>query len=168
MEKIVINVGSGVYTLKPLPFDSEIDLKEYVKIDHGNILGELLTMPLVLNQIANLRADVEHSVSLQKITVEVTKAEIEKEYKASRAGLKTTLNDLDAHVSTHPVFLEEKTKLLTLQKQFAYMDSFYWSAKSKLDALQVISNKVTPEEFNIELLESNINNVLIRKFNGKL
>lgn len=168
MEKIVINIGESTYTLKPLPFDSEIDLKEYIRIDHSNILGELLTMPLVLNQIANLRADVEHAVSLQKITVEVTKAEIEKDYKASRSGLKTTLNDIDSHVSTHSLFLDERAKYLTLQKQYAYMDSFYWSAKSKLDALQVISNKITPEEFNVELLESNINNVLVRKFNGKL
>lgn len=168
MDKIVIEIGGAVYTLKPLLFDTEIDLKEYIRIDHSNIMGELLTMPLVLNQIANLKAEVDHQTSLQKIFVDTTRAEIENTYKASRAGLKTTLNDLDNYVSTHPIFIAEKEKFHNLQKQAAYMDSFYWSAKAKLDALETISSKISPDEFNLELLEKNINNVLVKKFNGKL
>lgn len=166
MEKVVIEIKGKVYTLTPTPFEDNINIEEYLKIDYHNIFAELITMPLVLNQIANLKAEVDNMVAHQKTGVEVLKANIEKNIKAERQ--KVSLNDLEVCVLTDKQYQDEKALLIELQKKAAYLDSFYWSAKAKIDALSKISDRISPEEFNVEILESKINNVLVKRFSGNL
>lgn len=164
--RVVIEIGGSFYTLIPTPFDENINISEFLKIDYHNIFAELVTMPLVLNQIANMKAEIDNQVAHQKTGIEILKANIEKKTKAERQ--KVSLNDLEVEVLTDEQYQEERSRFINLQKQASYLDSFYWSAKAKIDALNKISDKIAPEEFNIEILEKRINNVIIKKFNGKI
>lgn len=165
-EKIAIEINNNVYTLQPKPFENNIDIAEYLTIDHSNIFGELVTMPLVLNQIANLRAEIDSLVTHQKNGLEILYANLAKDFKASRQ--KTTVADVEQHIALNEQYQEEKIILINYQKQHAYLDSFYWSAQAKISALNKISDKISPDDFSTEVLEKSINNVIIKKFNGKI
>lgn len=164
--KLVIEVNGSFYTLIPLPFEDNIDIAEYLKTDYSNIFGELITMPLVLNQIANLRAEIDSLVTQQKTGLEILAANLAKDFKSERQ--KTTVADVEQHVILNEQYQKEKDILINYQKQHAYLDSFYWSAQSKINALNKISDKISPEEFNIDILEKSINNVVIKKFQGRI
>lgn len=168
-EKIVIEINEKIYTLIPQPFQDEIEISDYLKIDYHNIFAELITMPLIINQISNIKAEIDTMVSQQKLAVKVLKSNLEKEYKASRSGGKApSLNDLEIYVNTNEEYQKEAMLLINLEKQAAYMESFYWAAKDKINALNKISDKITPDDFSVDILEKSINNVVIKKFNGKL
>lgn len=164
--KIVIELKDNIYTLTPTPLEQDINIEEYLRIDYHNIFAEIITMPLVLNQIANLRAEMDNAVAHQKMGVEILRANIEKGVKKERQ--KVSLNDLENCVLTNKKYQDEKALLIEYQKRAAYLDSFYWSAKAKIDALSKISDKIAPEEFSTEMLEGTINRVVIKKFNGKI
>lgn len=169
MDKITIEVNEQFYTLIPKQFEGDIDIQSYLTIDHGNIIGELMTMPLVLNQISNLKAEVDNQVAEQKAFLKILKSTLEKDFKEEKAGGKSpTINDLEIHVNTHDQYKDELSKLINLEKKASYVEGFMWSAKAKIDALDKISSKLSPDEFNIDLLERSINNVLIKRFNGKI
>jgi len=169
MNIIAVEIQGEVFTLKPHPFENNINIKDFLEIDYHNIFGELVTMPLVLNQIANMKAEVDNQVAHQKAGLEILKANLEKQFKESSKGEKrTTLNDLDNYVLTNEQYQKERSVYIDLQKQASYLDSFYWSATKKIDALSKISDKISPEEFNVDILERNINNVIIKKFKGKI
>lgn len=169
MEKLPIEINGKIYTLLPKPFGEEINIADYLKIDYHNIFAELITMPLVLNQIANMKAEIDNRVLHQKTGLEILRANLEKECKRDSVKQRgPTLNDLEEYVLTNEQYQKERELFNNLQKQAAYLDSFYWSAKAKIDSLQKISDRITPDEFNVEMLEKSINNVIIKKFNGKL
>lgn len=164
-EPIVIKLGNKTYSLIPVDFQDQIDLKEFLTIDVGNITGELLTFPMVMNQISNLKAETDQMVSDQKMVVNILRSNLEKEYKMSRqqSGLKTTNADVESYIYLHEAYQEAERQLIIFQKNSNIMNGFYWSAQSKMDALMKISDKISPEEFNTEVLEKSVNNVLVKR-----
>lgn len=167
-QNLVIEIKGKYYTLIPLPFDENIDIADFLKIDHSNIFGEMATMPLIVNQIANLKAELNSLVSQQKTGLKILSANLIKEYKSSMLGSKTTVADTENYVLLNEQYQKEEDRLNQLQKQYDYMDGFYWSAQAKVKALEKLSSQITPNEFSAEVLEKSLNNVLIKKFNGKI
>ena len=167
MEKLPIEINGKIYTLHPQPFEEDINISDFLKIDYHNIFAELVTMPLVLNQIANMKAEVDNMVAHQKTGLEVLRSNLEKECKEN-SEKKPSLNDLEVYVTTNKQHQKEKEVYINLQKDADYLDSFYWAAKAKIDALQRISDRISPEEFSIDILEKTVNNVVIKKFNGRI
>jgi hypothetical protein len=161
----VIEVKDKFYRLILNELPDDIDIKSYLNIDVGNIVGEILTFPTFLNQIANLKTEIEHLVNQSKINLEITKANIEKTFKEKRVslGLKCTVADVESYLNLHDEVQVAQKEHLQYQKNFNYVNGFYWSAQSKGDALMKISDKLNPEEFSKEILEKTINNIAIKK-----
>jgi hypothetical protein len=60
-------------------------------------------------------------------------------------------------------YIVKKKNYLKVVKQQDYVDSLYWSAKSKDGKLDKLTDRLRPEEFNTEILTERINGVLIKK-----
>ena len=57
--KKVIKIKDKTYFLKFDDFDENVDVDSLLKIDYGNLLGELVTFPVVVNRFGVLLADAE-------------------------------------------------------------------------------------------------------------
>ena len=62
-EVITIELQSGrIAVLRLQSFDTKVDVDDILRIDYSNIMGEILTFPLMFNRIANLKAEQESIV----------------------------------------------------------------------------------------------------------
>jgi hypothetical protein len=165
-DPLLIEVDGKYFRLIVQDFEADIDIESYLKIDYSNILGELLTFPVIINQISNLKAELESLVSKQKLGIDILKANLEKQFKADYTG-KATVAAVENHVTLNQEFQDSSNYLIHLQKQLRYLEGFYWSAQSKMDSLVKLTDKMQPSEFTSDVLEKTVNNVLIRR-NNKL
>ena len=58
-----------------------------------------------------------------------------------------------------------RLKLLDVQRDRDYINSLYWSAKSKDDKLNKLSEKLRPDDFNKEIIEGKLNGISIKSTN---
>lgn len=166
---LLVELKDKFYSLIINELPEEINIEEYLKIDVGNIVGELLTFPTFLNQISNLKSDIETFVNEKHLQLEIFKANLEKEYKISRSSnsLKTTVADVESYLTTHPEVIKKSEEYIKYQEQLSKITGFYWSAQKKGEILLKVSDRLTSEEFNLDILTKSVNNVLIKKVNPK-
>jgi hypothetical protein len=163
-EKIVINLkGDKVAVLSIESFDGDIS-DEIVKIDYNNLLGEIITFPVVYNRIANLRAEVANILAEAKLSLEIQEAQLFEKHKKKliAGGEKGTDKATEAAVLQDPLYATNKKIYLRRLRDFDYVDAMYWSAQSKDRKLNVLVEKISPDEFEKELVEGSINGVMIK------
>ena len=51
-----ITIGDKVYQLQFDDFDEEMDIDNLLRIDHSNLVGEMVTFPVFVNRFGNLLA----------------------------------------------------------------------------------------------------------------
>lgn len=165
-EKITIELeGDKIAVLSIEPFDGDIS-EDIVKIDYSNLLGEIITFPVVFNRVANLRAQTTNIVSHAKLSFDIFEAQLTQK-KQSELSAKSTgargpsIKDVEVAVLTDPSFAIAKKKFLKHQRDFEYIDALYWAAQSKDRKLNVLVEKIHPSEFEKELVEGSINGVMI-------
>lgn len=171
-ETIKIDLNKKIVTLKVTRFETDIDMDDLLKIDYANILGEILTFPVLVNRIGILRVEMEDLVRQEKFNLEVENAKLSEMYrkediisynsKNETVKKKPTINEIENKVSLDPSYQNSQKRLFRLQKNFAYVDSLYWSAKSKDDKLNKLSSFLRPEEFEKEIVEGIINGIMIK------
>lgn len=164
-EQVVIELQNGKMAILVLqPFNSEMEVDDLLRIDYGNIMGEILTWPLMYNRISNLRAEQEYLVSQTKMDTDIFEAQLTEEHRKrlTGSGNKFTVGEVESAVKMDARYSIKRKSLFQAQKNFAYLDSLYWSAQSKDQKLNKIIDKMRPEEFEKELLEDTINGVMIK------
>lgn len=156
-----------VVVLKLQEFDPEIDVDEILRIDYGNIMGEVLTFPLIFNRISNLKSEMQSVVAESKLDLDIFEAQLSEEY---RKKIEATERATDEKVKTairRDVRWRNKMSLhITKLKQLDMLDGLYWSAKSKDGKLDKLTEKFSPNDMEKELIEGVVNGVLI-KFSKK-
>lgn len=164
-ERIVIDRGgSKIITLIIQPFDTDINIDDLLRIDYNNIMGEILTFPLIFNRIANLKADMEELVAKSKLDLDIFEAQLQEEHrkKLLAASEKVTESAVANAVKMDSRYSIKKKAHFEVQKNYNYLDSLYWAAQSKDTKLNRLSEKMRPEDFEKELVEDTINGVMIK------
>lgn len=164
-DRVVIELKDGkMAVLKISEFNTEMDIDDILRIDYSNMMGEILTFPLMFNRIANFKADMEHNVSVAKLDMDVFEAQLFEEHKKKMVANdeKPTEAAIKAAITRDSRYSLKKKHYFKIQKDLAYMDSLYWSAKSKDGKLDSFSHKIRPEDFERELLEDTINGIQIK------
>jgi len=156
----VITIGKKTVTLKIKDLDNDLDVDEMLQIDYANILGEILTFPVLLNRLGILLADVENALRRAEFDLAITKEDLKKKRAIVETKAFHALRDGDEKKNIKPInsptkdqignyvrtknpehqkeeekYIEEKRKLLDIIRDKDYINSFYWSAKSKDDKL---------------------------------
>lgn len=179
---ITIDLGDKIVSLKFNDNDFDYDVDDLLKIDYSNVLGELLTIPVFLNKIGILKAQQESITSKAKMNLDIGDADLKKKHrekltervlvgktegKQIEKVVKPVQDEIDVAVKLDPEYRRLRAEYIKEQKNLEYINSFYWACKDKSDKLNKLAEKITPEEFNREIMETTVNKVKI-KFHKKL
>ena len=150
---IIVN-GTKVSFTKAF-FEGAITINQVVDIDPYNILGEALSLPLVMNAVAILRASAEHRYDVAVFELDILFARLSAEYREEMLDVKVTIAQVEAHVTTTEVYISKKRELLQLKYELKLMDASLRSLQSKdAKVTRLIQSKsIVPEEFEDNLLE---------------
>lgn len=164
-EKSIIPLGDKMYVIQAIPFDTDIIVDDILNTDYGNILGELLTFPVVVNRIMNLKAELGEVVKRSKFDLDVYEAQLSetKRKLLTANGQKTSIKEVENAVLTDKSFIVKKKAHFEVEKNFDYIDSLYWSAQSKQKTLDRLGANLKHDEQ--ELIEGVFNGVLIKAKN---
>lgn len=163
-EKIVIELKTKMVVLNVLPFDTDINVDDILRIDYSNLIGEILTFPVILNRIMNLKAEMQEIVNQSESDLKAFEAELSEKKRnlLAQHGGKTTIAEVENAVRQDKSMIEKKRQHFARIKNLDYLDALYWSAQSKSKLLEKISDKIRPSEFEGELMEDTINGIMIK------
>ena len=167
MQKKLITVGDTTYKLLFDDFDEDMDIDSLLKIDYSNIIGELITFPVIVNRFGNLLAEAESKVSETKLNLEVfeakTKERLRVELAEANGGKNPTVEALNNALLMNNAYQVMRKRLIEVQKTRDYINSIFWSAKDKSSKLDKLSLTVQGGEIPDEVIEGRVNNVLVKK-----
>lgn len=167
MQKKLITVGDTTYKLLFDDFDEDMDIDSLLKIDYSNIIGELITFPVIVNRFGNLLAEAESKVSETKLNLEVfeakTKERLRVELAEANGGKNPTVEALNNALLMNNAYQVMRKRLIEVQKTRDYINSIFWSAKDKSSKLDKLSLTVQDSEIPDSVIEGRVNNVLVKK-----
>ena len=161
----ILHLKNKVLKLKIGDFSSgEIDVEDLLQIQINNLIADIITFPVIFNRLALAKAEIDDLLREEQLDFKIFEAQKYEEHKKELTGKgeKATETAIDNAIIRDPQYKIKKTKLFKIQKEADIIDGLYWSAKSKDQKLNAISLKITPEEFDKEVLEGTINTVQIR------
>lgn len=167
MEKKVVNIAGKQYILNVGEFDEEFDVEEMLKIDYSNLIGELVTFPVIENRIGLMLADAESKVSEVKLNRDIMEAKLKEKYAISLAdengGKRPTVDAINAAVLQDKGFQIILRKKIEAEKARDYANSLLWAMKSKSSKLEKLSLTIQSQDIPVELLEGRVNGIVIKK-----
>lgn len=167
MKKLIITIGDITYKLLFDDFDEEMDIDSLLKIDYSNIIGELITFPVIVNRFGNLLAVVESRVSEAKLNLEVFEAKLKEKLRVELAeqngGKNPTVEALNNAVVINKTYQIMRKKVIEAQKTRDYINSTFWAAKDKSEKLNKLSLSIQSSDLEDSVIEGRINNVLIKR-----
>jgi len=151
--------------------EDEVNIDKILRIDYQNLIPEILTFPAILNKLGVMLADVENDLEEAELDYRIwkakTKAEIRKEWdeddgRPVKRGYKYTIDEVDDEMRVMPAYRAKNKKVIGVRKKRGYVNSFYWSAKSKADKLEKLSLTINPEDVDFDQLIGRFNGVRIK------
>lgn len=162
-----ITIGENVYKLDIPDFDDDIDIESILKIDYSNLIGEIITFPVILNRFGCMLAEMESNVSEGKLNLEVFEAKLKEKYRSSlseqKGGKFPTVDELNSAVSVDSGYQAMKKRFINSQKNRDYIQSVFWSARDKSSKLDKLSLTIQSGDVEEHLIEGKINNIVISK-----
>ena len=167
MAKKVINVGGKQYVLNVGEFDEELEIEDILKIDYSNLVGELITFPIIENRIGLMLADAESRVAEVKLNRDVLEAKLKEKYTLQLAdqagGKRPTVDAINAAVLQDKGYQAVLRSKIAAEKARDYANSLLWSAKSKSSKLEKLSLTIQNSDIPPEIIEGRINGIVIKK-----
>lgn len=167
MEKRIIQIGGNTYKLIFDNFDDDVDIDSLLKIDYSNLIGELVTFPVILNRFGILLAEAESQVAETKLNMDVyeakTKEKLRIELAEQNNGKAPTVEALNNAVVSNKAYQAMKRKYIEVVKTRDYINSIFWAVKDKSEKLNKLSLSIQPGDLSDSVIEGRVNNVLVKK-----
>lgn len=167
MEKRIIQIGGNTYKLIFDNFDEDVDIDSLLKIDYSNLIGELVTFPVILNRFGILLAEAESQVAETKLNMDVyeakTKEKLRIELAEQNNGKAPTVEALNNAVVSNKAYQAMKRKYIEVVKTRDYINSMFWAVKDKSEKLNKLSLSIQPGDLSDSVIEGRVNNVLVKK-----
>ena len=165
--KKIINVGGQTLAIVYEEFDEKVDLDSLLKIDYSNLMGEIITFPIIVNRFGLLLADAESAVAEAKLTLEIYEAKAKERFRVQligeNGGKNPTVDALNSAVIQDKGYQQMKRKYIDAQKVRDYLNSAFWSAKDKSAKLDKLSLTIQDGELPDEVLERRVNGIKVKK-----
>lgn len=166
MDKKIVKIGDKTYTLLIKAFDDDVEVDDLLQIDYSNLIGELVTFPVIVNRIGIMLAEAESAVSEKKLNLEVFEAKMKERLRTQLAeinGKAPTVEALNNAVLQEPSYQAMRKNLINAQKTRDYLNSVFWSAKDKSNKLDRLSLTIQAGDIPEEVLEGRVNSVILRR-----
>ena len=165
--KKIINVGGQTLAIVYEEFDEKVDLDSLLKIDYSNLMGEIITFPIIVNRFGLLLADAESAVAEARLTLEIYEAKAKERFRVQlvgeNGGKNPTVDALNSAVIQDKGYQQMKRKYIDAQKVRDYLNSAFWSAKDKSAELDKLSLTIQDGESPDEVLERRVNGIKVKK-----
>ena len=165
MDKKIVTIGGKTYTLLIEAFDDEVEIDDLLQIDYNNLIGEMVTFPVIVNRIGIMLAEAESKVSECKLNLEVFEAKTKEKIRSeviAEGGKAPTVEALNNAVIQNGAYQAMRRSLITAQKMRDYLNSVFWSSKDKSDKISCLMRNYEISE-DTELSEQRLNGILIKK-----
>ena len=159
--------------------DDELNMDDLTRIDYGNLYGEAVTVSALFNKIGILKAEAEAAYERKKLECDIYESNLRKQWRresivnggkftltdedGDTEGIKLTEKSLDEAVLLDKGYQVNKKNVILYKENLNKLHSLFWSKSSKDKKLNNIMKEVTPEEFQNEIIEGKINQIMIRK-----
>lgn len=164
MEKKVINIGNKSYTLLVNQFDEDIEIEDLLKIDLSNLIGEIVTFPVIVNRFGMMVADAESYIAEAKLNLEIQESKIKERIRDEWEGAKApTIDQLNNLLIEDKNYQKFKRAHIEAIKTKDYLNSVFWSLKDKSAKLDKLSMGINPGDISDGVLEGKINNIKIKQ-----
>ena len=167
MEKKVVNIAGKQYVLHVGEFDEDFQVEDFLKIDYSNLVGELVTFPIIENRIGLMLADAESKVSEIKLNRDILEAKLKEKYALSLAdengGKRPTVDAINAAVLQDKGYQVILRKKIECEKARDYANSLLWAMKSKSSKLEKLSLTIQGQDVPAEMLEGKLNGIVIKR-----
>lgn len=166
MDKKIIKIGDKTYTMLVRELDDEIEIDDLLSIDYSNLIGEIVTFPVIVNRIGIMLADAENAVSEKKLNLDIFEAKTKERLRTELAeanGKAPTVEALNNAVLQETAYQTMRRNLINAQKTRDYLNSVFWSAKDKSAKLDKLSLTIQPGDISEQVIEGRVNNVILRR-----
>lgn len=166
MARKTIKLGEQFYTLSYQEFEDEVDIDELLKIDYSNLIGEMVTFPIIVNRIGILLADAESKLSETKLNRDVMEAKVKERIRKElfeQNGKQPTIDKVNDVLAQDAGYQAVYRKYIDAQKTRDYISSLFWAAKDKSSKLDKLSLTIQSGDVDDKLLEQTVNRVTIKK-----
>lgn len=162
----IVSIGVQTYTLEFDAFDEDCNIDDLLKIDYSNLLGELVTFPVIVNRFGMMLAEAENEVNEKKLTLEIYEAKLKDKLRQKimeELGKTPTVEVLNNAITLEPGYQAMKRAHFKAIKNRDYLNSVFWSLKDKSGKLDKLSLTVQNGDIPEGIIEGRVNNVLIKK-----
>lgn len=165
MTKKVIQVGERNFVLLFDEFEDDMDVDSLLKIDYSNLIGEMITFPVIVNRFGQLLAEADQQVAESKLNLEIYEAKQKEKLRVEltdKNGKAPTIEALNNAVLATKAYQAMRRKFIEVQKTKEYINSIYWSAKDKSEKLDKLSLSFQPGDLTDSIIEGRVNSVIIK------
>lgn len=168
MAKKIINIGKDTYVVTFDEFDEDIELEDLLRIDYSNILGEMLTFPIIVAKLGNMLADAESKVNEKKLNLDILEAKLKEEYRIrlseANGGKNPTVDALNSAVLTDKRYELFNKSLISAKKIRDYMLTIYLAAKDKSEKINKVFFQMNPSDIPDGVIEGRVNSTIVKKY----
>ena len=100
-------------------WEFNFDVDNLLKIDYSNIFGEIITIPVLTNQVGRLVSELSNYVKIQELNLKVKEAEVRKIFrnKCSKEGRKApSIQETEDYLTLDPIICNMRYALLRYKK----------------------------------------------------
>ncbi len=136
------------------------DVEELIQIDVGNLVGEMLTFPVVIQRIGLKRVQMENAVEKHKHDLNIEEAKLrllEKELNP-----KFTVTAIDDTITSNAEIKKRRAELISLNSQLSIIKALYRALESKDTKLNQFLKSLPPDDMRLEEVKGHINGVLLK------
>lgn len=146
---------------KGLPEDFDTD--RVLKIDYANIPAEMATLPILMNNVGIILADLESEVRIAELELKKSKAVMaeqgREEIKNEKGGKPATNDETIEYIRRQPKYDILNRKVSNAMKKRDIINSIYWSIKSKQEIVQNLSKSMSYGDFNDALINCTLKEI---------
>lgn len=171
MKKIIVEYEDEKYQLLVGEFDENIEIEDLLKIDYSNLLGEIITFPVVLNRFGIILAKLDNAIAEKKLSIDILESKIKNDVKTDaeeKKDKKPTVEDLNIAVSSNKAYQALKRALIHTQLMRDEVNSVYWAMKDKADNLKNLSTTLQRDDIVGKVFSGSINEISVKKINNNV
>ena len=174
-KEIKVEVARGEFvTLVTEGLSGTIDVDDMLTVHDENIVGELMTISVLLNKVGLLKSEAEGLSKTAKFRKEIYVSEFK-----SKLRSEASANANHFKIDGERIKLSEKSleEVLLLDKEYQSkmehqiksekvledLSVLYWSVSEKSKKIDALSKKIVPEEFEESLVYGVVNTINIKK-----
>ena len=166
MNSKLITIGDKTYRLMYDEFGEDIDIDELLKIDYSNLIGEIVTFPVIVNRFGQLLAEAESKLAEAKLNLDVHEAKVKERLRVSLTDDKAKAPTVEA--LTNATYQDSgyqamRKRYIESQKMRDYMSSLFWSAKDKSAKLDKLSLTIQQGDITDAMIEGKVNSVIVKR-----